>query len=93
VRNALGTYARPDGTDVMTAIRTFAASYGAATERVVVQDAEAFSTSDGLMLHEASHRSCAIYESGIGDFELWIAIHDIQPPWQMYAEPALRARS
>jgi len=90
VRCALSTYARPDGTDVLSSILILAANYAAATERVVIQCGEAFNTPEGMMLHEASHRSCAIYESGIDDFELWLAVRDIQPSWRVYADPALR---
>jgi hypothetical protein len=58
--------------------------------RGVVDDAQGFLMDEGLMLHEGSHRSCAIYESGITDFEVIATLHPVFESWSACVHPGLR---
>lgn len=64
----------------------------AAVGYVVIPDALIFPTLEGPMLHEASHRSCAIYEAGLQRFEIRAVVHPIAQPWQDYHDSRLRRR-
>lgn len=90
VRVALSNYPRDDGRAVLTAIQSFAADFANHEGRIVVDDAQAFPMDEGAMLHEACHRVCAIYESGIEDFAIRVDVHPLLASWDVYDYPALR---
>ena len=52
---------------------------------------QAFPLAEGPMLHEACHRACGLYASGVERFELRVLIHDLFADWTIYGQPGLRA--
>lgn len=103
VRAALSTQqVRDDGSSSLDVIGERASDYVAtvlAGQTVAVvptgrleDDPAAFATSDGPMLHEASHRACALYEAVVKPFELRARVDPLFGGWRVYDDPRLRRR-
>ena len=90
VRAALSDYPRDDGRDVLSAIRDMAADFASVPVGIVIDEAQAFLMDEGPMIFEGSHRTCAVWESGVKDFEIRATVHPLSPPWEMYDCAALR---
>jgi hypothetical protein len=93
-----------DGVDSTTAIEDKAARFRRVAEcGLLVRAAapplrpdewpQAFPLDEGPMLHEACHRACALYASGVERFELSALVHPIiavPGNWHLYEHPSLR---
>jgi hypothetical protein len=58
--------------------------------RLVVSDAQAFPVPEGLLLHEACHRACALHVGRVAKFELRVLVHPIFGDWKVYEHGRLR---
>lgn len=93
-----------DGVDTTAAVDDNAATFGRLSGCGVIVLAaapplrtdewpQAFPLDEGPMLHEACHRACALYASGVERFELRALVHPIATvpgDWHLYEHSSLR---